>query len=83
MDSKTSNLELEVFVLRTASLLTVLYAIVGVAIATICDSMTLIVDALYSVVDVVVSLLAISSFAGFMNRPTRTINTDTPSMSLS
>ena len=59
MDSKTSNLELEVFVLRTASILTVLYAIVGIAIATICDSMTLIVDALYSVVDVVVSLLAI------------------------
>ena len=59
MDSKTSNLELEVFVLRTASILTVLYAIVGIAIATICDSMTLIVDALYSVVDVIVSLLAI------------------------
>ena len=39
--------------------MTVVYAIVGIAIATICDSMTLIVDGLYSVVDVIVSLLAI------------------------
>ena len=59
MNSRASDLELEVFVLRSASILTVVYAIVGIAIAVICDSMTLIVDALYSVVDVIVSLLAI------------------------
>lgn len=59
MDSKASDLELEVFVLRNSSILTVVYAVVGITIAAICDSMTLIVDALYSVVDVIVSLLAI------------------------
>ena len=59
MDSRASDLELEVSVLRKSSMLTVVYAIVGFAIATICDSMTLIVDALYSAVDVIVSLLAI------------------------
>ena len=59
MNSKSSDLESEVSVLRSSTILTVIYAIVGIVIATICDSMTLVVDALYSVVDVIVSLLAI------------------------
>jgi predicted Co/Zn/Cd cation transporter (cation efflux family) len=49
-----------VFVLRVSTILTMVYAVVGIFIAIICDSLTLFVDALlHSVVDVIVSVLAI------------------------
>ena len=59
MDRRSSDLQKEVWVLRISTILTVVYALVGVAIAIAADSMTLMVDALYSVVDVIVSVLAI------------------------
>ena len=58
-DSTMQNRAKELFVLRISTILTVLYAVVGIFIAILCDSLTLFVDALHSVVDVVVSVLAI------------------------
>jgi len=45
--------------LRISTILTVIYAVIGIFIAILSDSLTLFVDALHSVVDVVVSVLAI------------------------
>lgn len=50
----------ELFILKLSTLLTIIYAMVGVTIAIICDSMTMMLDGLYGVADTVVSLLAIS-----------------------
>lgn len=50
----------ELFILRLSSALTIVYAIAGIAIAVVCDSMTLMLDGLYGAADVVVSLLAIA-----------------------
>ena len=50
----------ELFVLKLSTVLTILYGIVGITIAALCDSMTLMLDGLYGVVDVVVSLFAIA-----------------------
>jgi cation diffusion facilitator family transporter len=58
-DSTMQNRAKELFVLRISTILTVLYAVVGIFIAILCDSLTLFVDALHSVVDVIVSVLAI------------------------
>ena len=58
-DSTTSEKAKELFVLRISTILTVIYALIGIFIAIICDSLTLFVDALHSVVDVIVSVLAI------------------------
>ncbi len=52
--------ESELFILKLSTLLTIIYAMVGVTIAIICDSMTMMLDGLYGVADTVVSLLAIS-----------------------
>ena len=49
----------ELGLLKIAFYLTVAYALVGIFVAVFCDSETLMLDALYSAVDVVVSLLAI------------------------
>lgn len=51
---------LELAVLKVSSVLTVIYAIVGIAIAVLCDSMTMMLDGLYGAADIVVSLLAIA-----------------------
>lgn len=58
-DSTTSEKAKELFVLRISTILTVIYAVIGIFIAILSDSLTLFVDALHSVVDVVVSVLAI------------------------
>jgi cation diffusion facilitator family transporter len=58
-DSTMPEKATELFVLRISTILTVVYAVVGIFIAIICDSLTLFVDALHSVVDVIVSVLAI------------------------
>jgi len=50
----------ELFVLKISTALTVLYGIAGITIAIMCDSMTLMLDGLYGVADVVVSFLAIA-----------------------
>jgi len=50
----------ELFVLRISTILTIAYGVVGVTIAVICDSMTLMLDGLYGVADIVVSFLAIA-----------------------
>ncbi len=49
----------ELFVLQLATVLTIIYAIIGVAIAVMTDSMTLLLDGLYSIADVIVSVIAI------------------------
>ena len=49
----------ELFVLKISTVLTIIYGVVGITIAIMCDSMTLMLDGLYSVADIVVSLLAI------------------------
>lgn len=54
------NDQSELFILKLSTLLTILYAMVGMTIAIICDSMTMMLDGLYGVADTVVSLLAIS-----------------------
>ena len=58
-DSTVAEKAKELFVLRISTIVTVIYAVVGIFIAIISDSLTLFVDALHSVVDVVVSVLAI------------------------
>ena len=49
----------ELGLLKIAFYLTVAYAIVGIFVAVVCDSETLMLDALYGAVDVVVSFIAI------------------------
>jgi len=49
----------EVLVLKISTVLTIIYGVVGITIALLCDSMTMMLDGLYGVADVVVSLLAI------------------------
>ncbi|MFA6601058.1 MAG: cation diffusion facilitator family transporter [Candidatus Omnitrophota bacterium] len=49
----------ELEILRFATGLTIAYAVVGVIIAILCDSITLMLDGLYGVADVVVSLISI------------------------
>lgn len=49
----------ELFVLELSSVLTVLYAIIGIFMAVACDSMTLLLDALYGMADVVISIAAV------------------------
>ncbi len=51
---------LELLVLKISTVLTIIYGIVGVSIAIVCDSMTLMLDGLYGVADIVVSFLAIA-----------------------
>lgn len=51
---------LELSVLRISTALTIIYGIVGVTIAVLCDSMTLMLDGLYGIADIVVSFLAIA-----------------------
>jgi cation diffusion facilitator family transporter len=58
-DSTISEKAKELFVLRISTILTVIYAAIGIFLAILCDSLTLFVDALHSGVDVVVSVLAI------------------------
>ena len=50
----------ELLVLRISTLLTIAYGVVGVTIAIVCDSMTLMLDGLYGVADIIVSFLAIA-----------------------
>ena len=50
----------ELFVLRVSTVLTIIYGVVGVTIAIACDSMTLMLDGLYGIADIVVSFLAIA-----------------------
>jgi len=59
-DIKKSGEAKELFVLRLSAALTVIYGIIGVTIAILCDSMTMMLDGLYGVADVVVSFLAIA-----------------------
>lgn len=49
----------ELFILKLSAALTIIYGIVGVTIAILCDSLTLMLDGLYGVADIVVSFLAI------------------------
>ena len=51
--------EHELFVLRFSVVLTMIYGIIGVTIAIICDSMTLMLDGLYGIADIAVALFAI------------------------
>jgi cation diffusion facilitator family transporter len=50
----------ELLVLKISTVLTIIYGLVGVTIAVMCDSMTLMLDGLYGVADIVVSFLAIA-----------------------
>ncbi len=50
---------LEVSVLKISTVLTIIYGIIGVTIAILCDSMTLMLDGMYGIVDIIVSLLSI------------------------
>jgi cation diffusion facilitator family transporter len=50
---------IEILVLKISTVLTIIYGIVGVTIAVLCDSMTLMLDGLYGVADIVVSFLSI------------------------
>lgn len=49
----------ELLLLNVAFYLTVVYAVIGIFVAIVCDSETLMLDALYGAIDVVVSLFAI------------------------
>jgi len=49
----------ELFILKLSTVLTIIYGITGVTIAVICDSMTLMLDGLYGIADIIVSFLAI------------------------
>jgi len=57
-EAPASGMELAVLKISTA--LTVVYGVIGVSIAVVCDSMTMMLDGLYGVADVVVSLFAIA-----------------------
>ncbi|MBU9888395.1 MAG: cation diffusion facilitator family transporter [Candidatus Omnitrophica bacterium] len=50
----------ELFVLKLSAVLTGVYGITGIVIAVMCDSMTLMLDGLYGVVDIFVSFFAIA-----------------------
>jgi len=52
--------ERELLILKVSTVLTIIYGIVGVTIAIMCDSMTLMLDGLYGIADIIVSLLAIA-----------------------
>lgn len=49
----------ELSILKISAALTIIYGLVGVTLAVICDSVTLMLDGLYAVADVIVSFLAI------------------------
>ena len=59
-DTKKAGDGHELFVLKVSTVLTIIYAVVGVTIAVLCDSMTLMLDGLYGAADVVISFLAIA-----------------------
>ncbi|MEI7750905.1 MAG: cation diffusion facilitator family transporter [Candidatus Omnitrophota bacterium] len=58
-DRAQSHKKKELRLLKIAFYLTVAYAITGIFVAIVCDSETMMLDALYGAVDVVVSLIAI------------------------
>ncbi len=58
--SKKADNSYELFILKLSTALIIIFGIVGVAIAVACDSMTLMLDGLYGIADIIVSLLAIA-----------------------
>ena len=50
----------ELLILKISTVLTIIYGIVGVTIAVLCDSITMMLDGMYGVADIVVSFLAIA-----------------------
>jgi len=57
--TKDREMNKEVKILRLSLMFTIIFAIAGVAVAIICDSLTMMLDGLYGVADVIISLLAI------------------------
>lgn len=70
-ESKGSHAAAELWLMRVATVLTVIYAVAGLAVAVICDSITLLLDGLYGAADVIVSFLAIYAVRKIYSPPDR------------
>ena len=60
MEAGKPGEETELFILKISTVLTIIYAVIGVTIAILCDSLTMMLDGLYGIADIVVSFIAIT-----------------------